>query len=189
MLILVFNIYPSILQTILAFKDYKLIDGIWGSVWNGWDNFAKIFSDQQMLTVIWQTVYLSFLRLVAGIIPPVFFALVFYHITSKSFKNVVQTIVYIPHFFSWVVIYAILSNFFMPEGVINNVVVNVLGGERIDFLSRKDLFYPNMIFSSIWKEVGWGTILFTASLMGIDKSLYEAAALDGFRRRRRICKT
>lgn len=178
-LILVFNIYPSILQTILAFKDYKLSDGIWGSIWNGLDNFSYIFSDSKMLMVIWQTIYLSCLRLIAGILPPVIFALVFYHITSKHYKNVIQTIVYIPHFFSWVVIYAILSNFFMPEGVINNVLVNVFGKERIDFLSRKDLFYPNMIFSSIWKEVGWGTILFTASLMGIDQTLYEAASLDG----------
>ena len=179
LLILIFNVYPSLLQTILAFKDYKLSDGIWGSVWNGLDNFKYIFSDDKMLMVIWQTIYLSVLRLLAGIIPPIFFALVFYHITGKHCKSVIQTIVYIPHFFSWVVIYAIFTNFFMPDGVINNLAVNVFGGERVDFLSKKELFYPNMIFSSIWKEVGWGTILFTASLMGIDKTLYEAASLDG----------
>ena len=179
LLILIFNVYPSLLQTILAFKDYKLSDGIWGSTWNGLDNFKYIFSDEKMLMVIWQTIYLSVLRLIAGIVPPVIFALVFYHITSKHCKNIIQTIVYIPHFFSWVVIYAIFTNFFMPDGVINNLVVNVFGGERVDFLSKKELFYPNMIFSSIWKEVGWGTILFTASLMGIDQTLYEAASLDG----------
>ena len=179
LLILVFNVYPSLLQTILAFKDYKLSDGVWGSVWNGIENFKYIFTDEKMLMVIWQTVYLSVLRLIAGIVPPVFFALVFYHITSKHCKSVIQTIVYIPHFFSWVVIYAIFTNFFMPEGVINNVLVNVMHKEKIDFLSKQELFYPNMIFSSIWKEVGWGTILFTASLMGVDKTLYEAASLDG----------
>ena len=179
LLILIFNVYPSILQTILAFKDYKLSDGIWGSAWNQLTNFEYMFSDSQMLMVIWQTIYLSVLRLIAGIVPPVFFALVFYHITSKNCKNVIQTIVYIPHFFSWVVIYAIFANFFMPNGVINNVLVNVFHQERIDFLSKKELFYSNMIFSSIWKEVGWGTILFTASLMGIDNTLFEAASLDG----------
>ena len=179
LLILIFNVYPSLLQTILAFKDYKLSDGIWGSAWNGLENFKDIFLDEKMLMVIWQTIYLSVLRLIAGIVPPVFFALVFYHITSKHCKSVIQTIVYIPHFFSWVVIYAIFTNFFMPDGVINNVLVTVFHTESIDFLSRKDLFYPNMIFSSIWKEVGWGTILFTASLMGIDRTLYEAASLDG----------
>ena len=179
LLILIFNVYPSLLQTILAFKDYKLSDGIWGSVWNGIDNFKYIFSDEKMLMVIWQTIYLSVLRLIAGIVPPVIFALIFYHITGKHCKSIIQTIVYIPHFFSWFVIYAIFTNFFMPDGVINNVLVNVFDKERIDFLSRQDLFYPNMIFSSIWKEVGWGTILFTASLMGIDKTLYEAASLDG----------
>ncbi len=179
LLILIFNVYPSILQTILAFKDYRLADGVWGSAWNQWTNFVTIFSDDTMLMVIWQTIYLSILRLVAGIIPPVFFALVFYHITSKGCKNVIQTIVYIPHFFSWVVIYAIFANFFMPNGVINNVLVNVFHQEKIDFLSKKELFYPNMIFTSIWKEVGWGTILFTASLMSIDSTLFEAASLDG----------
>ena len=178
-LILIFNIYPSLLQTILAFKDYKLSDGIWGSKWNGLENFRYIFSDEKMLMVIWQTVYLSVLRLISGVLPPVFFAVVFYHITNKYVKSAVQTIVYIPHFFSWVVIYAILTNFLMPDGVINNIIVNVFHGDKIDFLSRKDLFYPNMILSSVWKEVGWGTILFTASLMGVDKSLYEAAAIDG----------
>lgn len=178
-LILIFNVYPSVLQTILAFKEYKLVDGVWGSNWSGLDNFKYIFSDSRMLMVIWQTVYLSFLRLVASILPSVIFALVFYHITSNRCKGIIQTIVYIPHFFSWVVIYAIFSNFFTPDGLINNLLINVFHKEPIDFLSRKDLFYTNMIFTSIWKEVGWGTILFTASLMGIDRTLYEAASLDG----------
>ncbi len=178
-LVLIFNVYPSLLQTVLAFKDYTLSTGIWGSDWVGLSNFKYIFSDGKMLMVIWQTIYLSFLRLLAGTIPAVVFALVFYHITSKKYKAAVQTIVYIPHFFSWVVIYAIISAFLMPNGVINNVITNVFHGTPIDFLSRQDLFYANMILSSIWKEVGWGTILYTASLMGIDRSLFEAASIDG----------
>lgn len=179
LLILVFNVYPSILQTILAFKEYYLGSGVWGSEWTGLSNFKFIFSDARMQMVIWQTVYLSFLRLLAGIIPAVLFALVFYHITSKKYRSVVQTIVYIPHFFSWVVIYAIISAFLTPNGVVNNIIVGVFGGEPIDFLSKPELFYTNMILSSIWKEAGWGSILFMASLMGIDKSLYEAASIDG----------
>ena len=121
LLILVFNVYPSILQTILAFKEYYLGSGVWGSEWAGLSNFKFIFSDARMQMVIWQTVYLSFLRLLAGIIPAVLFALVFYHITSKKYRSVVQTIVYIPHFFSWVVIYAIISAFLTPNGVVNNI--------------------------------------------------------------------
>ena len=179
LLILVFNVYPSILQTILAFKEYYLGSGVWGSEWAGLSNFKFIFSDARMQMVIWQTVYLSFLRLLAGIIPAVLFALVFYHITSKKYRSVVQTIVYIPHFFSWVVIYAIISAFLTPNGVVNNIIVGVFGGEPIDFLSKPELFYTNMILSSIWKEAGWGSILFMASLMGIDKALYEAASIDG----------
>lgn len=158
LLILVFNVYPSILQTILAFKEYYLGSGVWGSEWAGLSNFKFIFSDARMQMVIWQTVYLSFLRLLAGIIPAVLFALVFYHITSKKYRSVVQTIVYIPHFFSWVVIYAIISAFLTPNGVVNNIIVGVFGGEPIDFLSKPELFYTNMILSSIWKEAGWAVV-------------------------------
>ncbi len=179
LLVFVFSVYPIFLQIILSFKDYTLADGIWGSKWNGFDNFVFLFTDKQMLTVIWQTVYLSFLRLLAGVIPSVFFALVFYHIQKRRYRAVVQTIVYIPHFFSWVVIYAIVSAFLTPSGIINGIIVNWFHGEPIDFLSRTDLFYTNMIFTSVWKEVGWGTILYTASLMSIDKSLYDAASIDG----------
>lgn len=179
LLILVFAFYPIFLQVILSFKEYTLADGIWGSRWIGLENFARLFTEPAMLMVIWRTVYLSFLRLIAGIVPSVFFALVFFHINKLRFRSVVQTIVYIPHFFSWVVIYAIISAFLTPDGVVNNIIVNVFHGETIDFLSRPDLFYLNMILTSIWKEVGWGTILFMASLMSIDKSLYDAAAIDG----------
>lgn len=177
--ILIFSVYPIYLQVILSFKNYTLAAGIWGSAWNGLENFIYIFTDSTMLMVIWQTVYLSFLRLLAGVIPSVIFALVLYHITSGKYRGVVQTVVYIPHFFSWVVIYAIVSAFFLPDGVINNVLVNVFGSERVDFLSREDLFYFNMIWTSVWKETGWGTILYMAALMGIDKTLYDAAAIDG----------
>ena len=179
LLILVFNVYPSILQTILAFKEYYLGSGVWGSEWAGLSNFKFIFSDARMQMVIWQTVYLSFLRLLAGIIPAVLFALVFYHITSKKYRSVVQTIVYIPHFFSWVVIYAIISAFLTPNGVVNNIIVGVFGGEPIDFLSKPELFYTNMILSSIWKEAGWGSILFMASLMGIDMKKLWHITLPG----------
>lgn len=178
-LVFVFSVYPIFLQIILSFKDYTLADGVWGSKWNGIENFLFLFTDRQMLLVIWQTVYLSFLRLLAGVIPSVFFALVFYHIQKKRYRSFVQNVVYIPHFFSWVVIYAIVSAFFTPSGIVNGIIVNWFHGKPIDFLSRSDLFYSNMIFTSIWKEVGWGTILYMASLMSIDKTLYDAASIDG----------
>ncbi len=177
--ILVFSVYPIFIQIILSFKNYNLASGIWGSAWSGLENFKVLFTDAVMLGVVWRTIYLSVLRLLAGIFPSVIFALILYHITSNKLRSVVQTIVYIPHFFSWVVIYAVMASFFKPEGIINNLIFNVFDGEKIDFLSRRDLFYPNMILTSIWKEVGWGTILYMASLMGIDKTLYDAAAIDG----------
>ena len=177
--IFIFGLYPIFLQVILAFKDYRLADGIWGSEWIGLGNFIYMVTDPQMLTVIWQTVYLSLLRLVAGIVPSVFFALVFYDMGVKRYRKAVQTIVYIPHFFSWVIIYAIVSTFLQPQGIVNNILTQCFGMEAIDFLSQPNLFYPNMILSSIWKEVGWGTILYLAALSAVDPSLFEAAAIDG----------
>lgn len=177
--IFIFGLYPIFLQIVLAFKDYRLADGIWGSEWIGMGNFIYMVTDPQMLTVIWQTVYLSLLRLIAGIVPSVFFALVFYDMGVKRYRKAVQTIVYIPHFFSWVIIYAIVSTFLMPQGIVNNILTQCFGMEKIDFLSQPNLFYLNMILSSIWKEVGWGTILYLAALSAVDPSLFEAAAIDG----------
>lgn len=177
--IAIFSLYPIFLQVVLAFKDYKLSDGIWGSEWIGFENFVYMFTDPLMLKVIWQTIYLSFLRLLAGIIPSVFFAFVFYDMGAHRYRKVVQTVVYIPHFFSWVIIYAIISTFLMPSGIVNNILTEYFHMEPIDFLSKPELFYLNMILSSIWKEVGWGTILYLAALGNIDPSLYEAASLDG----------
>lgn len=177
--IMIFSVYPILIQIILSFKEYTLRDGIWGSAWIGLENFKTLFTDPQMLLVMWQTVYLSFLRLLAGVLPSVILALVLYHITSGWYGSLIQTVIYIPHFFSWVVIYAIVSSFLTPGGVVNSMASKWFGAESVDYLSREDLFYFNMIWTSVWKEAGWGTILYMAALMSIDRTLYDAAAIDG----------
>ena len=172
-LILIFNFYPMLLQTVLSFKNYTLADGVWGSKWVGFDHFKHIFTDSIMLKVIGRTIYISFLRLIVGIIPPLILSICLYDLKSSKSRSIFQNIVYIPHFFSWVVVYAICYSLLSPEGLLGSL------SSGTDLMVSEKWFMPIVIFSSIWKELGWGTILYLAALSGVDTSLYEAAKIDG----------
>ena len=176
--ILIFLIYPILLQVVLSFKDYNHSGGVFGSDWNGFANFSAIFSDAKMLRVIFNTIWISFLRLVFGMIPAIFMAIFLFDMGHDRLRKVSQTIIYIPHFFSWVVIYGIAFAFLSNSGVVNGII-KACGGTPIDFLNRNDLLIPILILTDLWKEMGWGTILYLAALSGIDPSLYEAATVDG----------
>lgn len=172
-LILIFNFYPMLLQTVLSFKNYTLSDGVWGSEWVGFDHFKHIFTDPIMLKVIGRTIYISFLRLIVGIVPPLILSICLYDLKSSKSRSIFQNIVYIPHFFSWVVVYAICYSLLSPEGLLGSL------SSGTDLMVSEKWFMPIVIFSSIWKELGWGTILYLAALSGVDTSLYEAAKIDG----------
>lgn len=173
-----FEIVPIVYQIILAFKDYTLGNGIAGSQWVGIENFKNIFGDPYMLGVIWRTVWLSLVRLVFNIVPPVILALMIFELGMKRMSKIVQTLTYIPHFFSWVIIYSISSSLLAPQGLLN-AFRQMLGLSSIDFLVEGKYFYPIIILTSVWKGIGWGTILYLAALSSVDPMLYEAAALDG----------
>lgn len=178
--ILIFCLYPILLQAVLSFKDYKLSDGVWGSAWIGFGNFRQIFAAPAIRRMLLNTVYISFLRLIFGLVPPIVFSLILFELNSNRYRRVVQTIVYIPHFFSWIIIYAIVYAFLTPDGIVNNILISAFGkNTRMDFLTTPGLFIPIQIISSVWKETGWGTILYLAALSNIDRSLYEAASIDG----------
>lgn len=173
-LIAVFNLYPVLLQLILSFKDFKLGDGVYNSIWSGWANFHAIFSDPTMLKVIGNTLYISILRLIAGTVVPLFLSVFLYDLMLRRARKVIQTIIYIPHFFSWVIIYAITCAFLNEEGLIS-----VALGLKVSPLNDPKWFIPIVIVTSIWKELGWGTILYMAALSGVEPELYEAAKIDG----------
>ncbi len=173
-LIFIFNIYPVVLQTVLAFKDFNLSDGVWGSDWVGMKQFKIIFTDELMLQVIGRTLYISVLRLITGLLPSLILAICLYDLKSSKMRSALQSIVYIPHFFSWVVIYAITYSLLSPEGLINGIF-----GTSNDYMVSQSWFMPVVIITSIWKELGWGTILYLAALSGVDTSLFEAAKIDG----------
>lgn len=172
--IFVFNLYPIVIQTILSFKDHTMQGGVWNGDWVGFKHFVTIFSDKTMLAIIGRTLYISLLRLVVGILPSLVLSICLYDLKSKTWRSIFQNIVYIPHFFSWVVVYAITYALLSPKGLING-----LFGTSTDFLVSEKWFMPIVIISAVWKELGWGTILYLAALSGVDTSLFEAAKIDG----------
>lgn len=177
-LIFVFCLYPILLQIIMAFKEYTFAGGVWNSEWIGLKNFRLIFKNQDMLYIIWNTIYISFLKIVISIVFPLLLAIVIYDLPLKRYKKLVQTIIFIPHFFSWVVIYGIAYVFFNPSGMINSVIL-ANGGKALSFLEMKEWFVPIQMITFAWKEVGWNTIIYFAALSGVDTSMYDAAKVDG----------
>lgn len=171
--------WPIVLSWIVAFKDLKIGAGVFGSKWVGLQNFQVIFSDPDLLKVIQNTFEISLLRLLFGFIPPIILAIFFHDLIGEKYKKLCQTLVYIPHFFSWVIIYGIVFAFFSAgPGFVNNVL-STLGYEKIDFLVSTSWFRPILIGSGVWKELGWGTIIYMAAMSTIDVSQYEAAKIDG----------
>ncbi len=175
----IFQYWPIVLSFIVAFKDLKLGRGIFRSEWVGFENFTEIFTDPQLLQVFSNTVEISLLRLVFGFFPPIILAVLLHDLSSRLFTKISQTIIYIPHFFSWIIVYGIVFAMFSTgSGLINNVL-DAVGQGRIDFLLSEDWFRPILIGSGVWKEIGWSTIIYLAALATIDDELYEAAAIDG----------
>lgn len=182
---LIFN-YVPMYGIIIAFKDFNFSKGILGSPWVGLDNFKYMFGLSDFYTVFWNSLYLSFLRLVFGFPFPIILALLLNEMRNRTYQRVTQTIIYLPHFISWVVIGGIMVNFLSPSWGIVNIFIKQLGFEPIFFLADINYFRPLVILSSIWKESGWESILYLAAMMGINTEQYEAASMDGANRLQKI---
>lgn len=182
---LVFLYYPILTQFILSFKDYRILGGIWGSEWVGWENYNELFSSAEFFRLIKNTITISLLRLIVGFFPPIILAIFLFDMSSSKLKRISQSIIYIPHFFSWVVLYAIVYALFSSKGYVNNIIQR-LGFPSKEFLMSTKLFYPMLIGSALWKELGWGTIIYLAALTSVDPELFEAAKIDGAGPFRRI---
>jgi putative aldouronate transport system permease protein len=184
-LILVFN-YAPMVGLIIAFKDYKLNKGIMGSEWVGLDNFRLLFDTKNSIQVIQNTLLISVYKLVWGIPAPILLALLINEVRNGPFKRFTQSVSYLPHFISWVVLGSIVYSVLSPSTGIVNLILESLGFEKIYFMTDKSLFRSILVGTNVWKEVGWGTILYLAGLAGISSDLYEAATLDGASRFRRM---
>lgn len=179
--------YVPMYGIVIAFKNFTMGKGIANSPWIGLKNFEYLMQSPQFLEVFKNSILLSVYRLVWGFPVPVILAIMLSEVRSMRFKKLTQTIVYLPHFISWVVICGIVTIFLSPsvEGPVN-YVVRALGGESINFLIEPKYFRTIIIVSETWKEAGWGMIVYLAAISNIDPTYYEAAIMDGASRMRQI---
>jgi putative aldouronate transport system permease protein len=163
----------------IAFKDYSIFRGVAGSPWVGLEHFQTLFGSDQFLRAIKNTIIISALSLCFGFPMPIILALMFNEITHQLFKKSAQTIVYLPHFISTVIIAGIVMTAFSPSAGIVNTFIQWLGFEPIYFLIKPEWFRPIFIGSGIWQEAGFSSIVFLAAIAGVSPSLYESAVVDG----------
>lgn len=172
--------YAPLYGVQLAFKDFRVLEGINGSPWVGFKHFEVMFtSTSQFWRVFRNTVVISLYHIIFGFPAAIVLALIFNEIRGKVFKRVTQSISYLPHFLSWVILAGLFGTILSPSTGIVNYVLTLFGLDTIYFLGDPAYFRFTLVVTSIWKEVGWGTIIYLAALASINPSLYEAASIDG----------
>lgn len=166
----------------IAFRDYSIIKGIWDSDWVGMEHFVTLFKSPNFLRVLKNSILTSLYSLLWSFPVPIILSLLINEVAHKNYKRVLQTVMYLPHFISWVVVISIVNGLLAQSGGIINTIITNLGGEKISFLTSPEWFRTVLIASQIWKGAGWGTVVYLAALSGIDPQLYEAARIDGANR-------
>jgi len=183
-LLLLFSFIPMF-GIVIAFQKYLPAKGIFGSDWVGLDNLRYMFQIPDSRQVFLNTIVIASLKIAAGIAVPASFALLLNEIRASWYKRTVQTIVYIPHFISWVILAGVTVNLFSFEGIFNRLLI-LFGQEPVMFLASNVWFRPILVLTDVWKEFGFGTIVYLAAIAGINPSLYEAAVMDGASRFKQI---
>jgi putative aldouronate transport system permease protein len=172
--------YQPMYGVLLAFKDYKFNMGILRSPWVGLKYFNQFLFAAEFWNVIRNTLVISVLKLACSFPAPIILALLLNEVQNMRFKRVVQTVSYLPHFVSWVVVYSLLTIVFTPYGgLVNSLRTQVFGLEAMYYMGEKQYFYPMAVLSDIWKGVGWGTIVYLSAITSVSPELYEAAIVDG----------
>lgn len=179
--------YMPIYGIVIAFKDFSPFVGIFGSKWVGLKNFVAFLTDEKFWSVVKNTLIISFLDIGFGFPAPIVFALLANEITNTRFKRPMQTISYLPHFISWIVVYGVFYQLLSPVyGLVNKFLVLAFNIEPINFVAVRAWFRPMVVTLDIWKSVGWGAILYFATIAGLDPELYDAAYIDGASRLRQV---
>ncbi|TVY07808.1 ABC transporter permease [Paenibacillus cremeus] len=182
---LIFHYIPMY-GAIVAFKEFSITKGILGSDWAGLKYFQYLFAQDKFWQVLQNTIVISLYRLTFGFPAPIIVALLLNEVVFLRFKRAVQTVIYLPHFISWVILGGLMINLLSTDsGVVNNLI-KAFGGTPVGFMSDESYFRSTMVFSMIWKEFGWNTIIYMAALAGINPQLYEAAVVDGASRWQRL---
>ncbi len=178
--------YAPMYGTLIAFKDYSPRLGVWGSKWVGLKNFTVFFNSSQFERVLTNTLKLSFYQILFGFPAPLLLALALNEIRCAPFKRTVQTISYMPHFISVMVLCGMLVDFCNTKGILTQLVSFLTGQPPKNLLLRPELFRTIYVTSGIWQEIGFGSIIYLSALSGIDPMLYEAATIDGATRRQQL---
>ncbi|WP_260982243.1 sugar ABC transporter permease [Paenibacillus sp. 32O-W] len=171
--------YIPLSGSIIAFQDYNVFDGVWGSSFVGLKHFINLFTYPEFYSVLTNTVLISLYKLFFGFPAPILLALLLNEVRKVLFKRTIQTVLYLPHFLSWVIAGGLIINFLSPSSGIVNEWIRSFCSEPIFFLQEPKYFRTIIVGSGIWKEVGWNTIIYLAALAGINPDLYEAAEVDG----------
>ncbi|OMF38752.1 protein lplB [Paenibacillus sp. FSL H8-0548] len=186
-LVLIFS-YMPMLGLIMAFQDFQPQHGFFRSEWVGFENFTLMFEYPDARQVIWNTLIIAVIKIVAHLFVPLVFALLLNEVRKMLFKRFVQTLVYLPHFLSWVILGGILLDMLSTDGGLVNQALGWFGIEPIFFLGDNDWFRFTVIASDVWKDFGFSTIIFLAALSGINPDFYEAALIDGANRWQQVFK-
>lgn len=173
--------YIPIFGNVIAFMEYNPYD-MAGSTWVGFDQFIKLFQKPAFMKVFGNTLYISLLKMVCGFPIPIILALMMNEMRNMKFKKVSQTLLYLPHFISWVVMAGLIMNMLDPTTGLITAILKFFTGKDLQVLTDKNLFVPMLIITDIYKGMGWGTIIYFAALSGVDPQLYEAAEIDGARK-------
>jgi putative aldouronate transport system permease protein len=179
--------YIPMYWIIIAFKQYDIVKPLFETPWVGLQHFQEFLSDDRFFLVLRNTIGISLLKLIVSFPLPIFFAILLNEIGSLRYKRFIQTISYLPHFLSWVVLGGILTTWLSESGMINELLVQAgILQQPVTFLAEPAYFWGIVVFSDLWKELGWSAIIYLAAISGIDPQLYEAATVDGAGRFRKI---
>ena len=178
--------YVPLWNAQIAFKDFKPLLGVWGSPWVGLEHFQTFIDSFYFNQLMTNTIFFSIAKLVLGLPVAVMLALALHEILLKRYRTFVQTVVYLPHFLSWVIMFGVLLMLLSPNNGLINTIIKAFGGEPVAFLTSPEWFRAVIVLSDMWKETGWSTILYLAALLSISPHLYEAARVDGANNFQRI---
>ncbi|MFC5448879.1 ABC transporter permease [Paenibacillus aestuarii] len=178
--------YIPLFGSVIAFQNYNIFKGITGSPWVGLDNFKRIFQYAEFIPILKNTILIGLYDLVFAFPVPIILALLLNELRVMAYKRIVQTVVYMPHFLSWVIVGGIVVGVLSPSTGLVNKIIGLFGVDPIYFLGENTYIRSILISSGVWKDSGWGTIIYLAAIAGINPDLYEAAQMDGASRFRQV---
>ncbi|WP_424768808.1 ABC transporter permease [Paenibacillus sp. sgz302251] len=185
LLILLFR-YAPMYGIVIAFQDFNIFKGVRGSEWVGFDQFVRLFNSPDFYEILRNTILISLYKLAASFSIPIILSLLLNELKHVGFKRITQSIIYLPHFVSWVIFSGIIISFLNPVDGLFNMIASQFGGSKIDYLGNSAYFRSILVLSDIYKEVGWGTIIYLAAISGVNADLYEAARIDGANKGRQM---